>query len=101
MKLKIENGRIVAFAIVGDLPNSVDMAVPDDFVTNFKSGKYVIKDDEVQVDANWVDPKESIPSVVPSPEQQSITSLTQLVAEQNQHIKSLEQSITLLAQGGK
>lgn len=101
MRLVLDKDQIVAFAIVGDLPSSVDMAVPDDFATNFAPGKYVVKDGEVQVDPSWVEPKDPIPEFVPSPEQQSITSLTQLVAEQNRHIESLEQSITLLAQGGK
>lgn len=39
-------------------------------------------------------------SYAPTPEQQSLTELGEQIADQQQHIASLEQALTVLAKGG-
>lgn len=105
MLIKInENNEIEEYAIFGGLPNSIEVAdelQPTDFKFLFKPNLYLYQDNEIIVNPNYQKPSIEIPTPEPSgpsAEQQAITDLAINSAEHDQHIQSIEEAITALAQ---
>ncbi|WP_432224499.1 DUF2977 domain-containing protein [Lactiplantibacillus argentoratensis] len=98
-----ENKEILAYATLGGLTDGVevhDPVLPDDFEKNFKPSFYLLQNGTVIVNPNYVTPVEPTPDSRPTAEQESLTAIAQKMADQQQHIASLEQALTALAQGG-
>ncbi|GAA3608292.1 DUF2977 domain-containing protein [Secundilactobacillus similis] len=97
-----DKNEIIEFASLGDLTGSVefDGKVPDDFDKKFKPSFYLLQNDTVTVNPSYVAPVEKMPDSQPTAEQESLTAIAQQMADQQQHIESLEQALTALAEGG-
>lgn len=98
-----ESKEILAYATLGGLTDGVevhDPVLPDDFEENFKPSFYLLQNGAVIVNPNYVAPVEPAPDSGPTAEQESLTAMAQQMANQQQHIASLEQALTALAQGG-
>lgn len=95
-----DNGEIVAYADYGSIEGSIEFggSVPDDFEANFKPNFYLLQNNEIVVNQNYKEPTVDIPEPQPSAEQQAITDLAINSAEHDQHIQSIEEAITALAQ---
>lgn len=103
MQILLDDKEIVAFAKRGKLNGAItvhDEIVPDDFELNFASGYYLFDGATIVRNPSYVPAVEDT-TIKPGLTQQAITLLAQTLSTQDQQIKSLEQSITLLAQGGK
>lgn len=104
MKILLDdNKQIIAFAKRGNLNGAIKVneeIVPDDFELNFASGYYLFDGATIVRNPSYV-PFVEDTTVKPGITQQAITLITQMLSAQDQQIKSLEQSITLLAKGGK
>lgn len=101
MKILInDNTEIVAYAAFGDLAGSFEFtgSIPDDFKSDFKPSYYLYQDSKIVVNPNYEEPSIDIPTPEPSAEQQAITNLAINSAEHDQHIQSIEEAITALAQ---
>ncbi|WP_087842080.1 DUF2977 domain-containing protein [Lactiplantibacillus plantarum] len=98
-----ENKEILAYAILGGLTDGVevhDPVLPDDFEENFKPSFYLLQNGTVVANQNYVASVEPTPDIRPTAEQESMTAIAQQMADQQQHIASLEQALTALAEGG-
>lgn len=96
-----EKNEIEEYAIFGGLPNSIEVAdelQPTDFKFLFKPNLYLYQDNEIIVNPNYEEPTINVPTPEPSAEQQAITDLAINSAEHDQHIQSIEEAITALAQ---
>ena len=99
MKIKLEGNKIVAYAIVGNLEDGIEVdnsILPDDFIENFVSGKFLYTNDKVVVNENFVPAK---PEEVegPSQIQQSLSVLTKQVMDlqlENAQQKQINASLT-------
>lgn len=102
MLIKInEKNEITDYAVIGGLTGSFEISddlKPSDFDDNFKSGYYLYQNNEIIVNPNYEEPTISVPEPQPSAEQQAITDLAINSAEHDQHIQSIEEAITALAQ---
>ena len=94
-----ENSLIVAYAIVGQLEGGIEVDAPDDFINNFKPKYYMLQNNKVIVNPDYTEPSESSdePSN-PTAEQIALTALAQGCSGGLERIKSLEESVTALAQ---
>lgn len=103
MEVKVDvNGLIVAFAEVGQIEGGqrVTGQVPANFNDDFQPGKFRFVENEVVENPNYVAPVATGPALAPSTEQEALTVLAQQFSDQQQHLESVEQAITALAQGG-
>lgn len=103
MQILLDDKEIVAFAKRGNLNGAItvhDEIIPDDFELDFASGYYLFDGATIVRNPSYVPAIEDT-TVKPGITQQAITLITQMLSAQDQQIKSVEQSITLLAQGGK
>lgn len=92
---------IIGYAVTGSLTDAIIVdKVPEDFMANFKPSFYLLQNGTVIVNPNYVAPVESTPDSRPTAEQESLTAIAQQMADQQQHIASLEKALTALAQGG-
>ena len=56
MKIKVSNGLIMSYAIVGNIDNSVEISddiVPYDFILNFKPKKYKYEGGQIVLNENY------------------------------------------------
>lgn len=84
MKLVVDgNGMITAYCMVGDIPGSVeyDNIVPDDFEINFKPSFYMLQDDEIIENSNYVEPADTSPDDGPTNMQETINKLGEVTAK--------------------
>lgn len=94
MKLVVDrNGMITAYCMVGDIPGSVeyDNIVPDDFEINFKPSFYMLQNDEIIENSNYVEPTDTPPDDSPTSVQEAINKLgeaTAKMANDDNQIKS-------------
>lgn len=104
MQFEINNNQeILAYATLGGFTDGVevhDPVIPDDFEKNFKPSFYLLQNGAVVVNPNYVAPVEPTLDSGPTADQESLTSMAQQMADQQQQIASLEQALTALAQGG-
>lgn len=93
---------ITGYVTTGSVAQGIeyDGSLPGGFETNFKPSFYLLKDNAIVPNPDYVEPEETPPVVTPTAEQQAITALAQQSADQQSHIESLEQALTALAQGG-
>lgn len=102
MKILVNNKtEVTAYVTIGDLPNSIDYdgVVPGDFETKFQPYFYLIQNGQLVVNPDFKELDLSIQSE-PTSEQLALTAVAQQMADQQQHIASLEQALTALAKGG-
>ena len=96
-----KNNEIINYAIVGGFTEGIVVdTIPEGFEANFKPSFYLLQNGTVVANPNYVAPVESTPDSGPTAEQESLTAMAQQMASQQQHIVSLEQALTALAQGG-
>ena len=77
-----DNKEILAYATLGGFTDGVevhDPVLPDDFEVNFKPSFYLLQNDTVTVNPNYVAPVDPTPDSGPTAEQQAIAKLTTLV----------------------
>ena len=101
MKILLNDSQeIVGYASFGELNGSIEFtgSVPKGFKENFKQSYYLYQDSKIVVNPNYEEPSIDIPTPEPSAEQQAITNLAINSAEHDQHIQSIEEAITALAQ---
>ncbi|MDN6014951.1 MAG: DUF2977 domain-containing protein [Lactiplantibacillus plantarum] len=94
---------ITDYVLLGQSAGGIEIeneALPDNFFETFKPKCYLYKDGQIILNENWVDPNTIPKSATPTTDQQAITAMAQQMADQQQHIASLEQALTALAQGG-
>ena len=56
MKIKVSNGLIMSYAIVGNIDNSVEISddiIPQDFLLNFKPKKYKYESGKIVLNENY------------------------------------------------
>ena len=93
---------IVAYTNLGNIDGSTYYGgtLPDGFDENFKPSFYLFQNGTIVANPNYVTPVEPTPDNGPTAEQESLTAIAQQMADQQQHIASLEQALTALTQGG-
>lgn len=98
-----DESEITDYVLLGQSTGGIEVVseeLPDNFFDAFKPKYYLYKDGQIILNKNWVDPNTITKSETPTAEQQAITAMAQKMADQQQHIASLEQALTALAQGG-
>lgn len=81
MKVRInKNNEVIAFATIGDMPDSVEVKVPDGFTDNFAPGKYLLSGSDITINPVWVAPQAPKLTTTPSANQQMMMQLSQSVA---------------------
>lgn len=78
MKIKLEENKIVAYAIVGNLEDGIEVdnsVLPDDFIENFVSEKFLYTGGKVVVNEDFVPAKQE-ETEGPSQIQQTLSVLT-------------------------
>lgn len=103
MQVKTDSeGLIMAYALIGEIADGTDIIdeLPANFVVDFQPGKFKLTNNGITVNDSYVEPVVSQPVSEPTAEQESLTAIAQQMADQQQHIGSLEQALTVLAQGG-
>lgn len=105
MQIRLKGNEIIEYATVGGFVDGGqeinDSLKPKDFDNNFRPSYYLYQDDQIIVNPNYEEPTVDIPIPEPSgpsAEQQAITDLAINSAEHDQHIQSIEEAITALAQ---
>ncbi|MDL2061563.1 DUF2977 domain-containing protein [Lactiplantibacillus paraplantarum] len=95
-----EQQQIIAYSVLGNIAGSVayDGTVPDDFAINFVPNLYLLQSNMIVKNPDYVAP--TVSPEAPTVEQQALTVMAQQVADQQQHIVSIEKALTALAQGG-
>ncbi|GJI52560.1 DUF2977 domain-containing protein [Lactiplantibacillus plantarum] len=93
---------ITGYVTTGSVDQGIEYTgtIPDGFETNFKPSFYLLQDSVIVANPNYVAPIEPTPDSGPTAEQESLTAMAQQMAVQQQHIASLEQALTALAEGG-
>ncbi|ALC09303.1 DUF2977 domain-containing protein [Lactiplantibacillus plantarum] len=103
MQLLINNQQaIIGYVTVGSADQGIEYTgtLPDGFEENFKPSFYLFQNGTIIANPNYVTPVEPTPDSRPTSEQEALTAIAQQMADQQQHIASLEQALTALAQGG-
>ncbi|MCA1341529.1 DUF2977 domain-containing protein [Lactiplantibacillus pentosus] len=98
-----DKNEITDYVLLGQSAGGIEVAneaLPDNFFDTFKPKCYLYKDGQISLNGNWVDPNTISKSATPTADQQAITAMAQQMDDQQQHIASLEQALTALAQGG-
>lgn len=94
MKLMINDDHIVAFAVSGDLANSVEFngTVPTDFIISFEPFKYDLVSDEIVRNAAYEANGDYVPTINdnPSVSQLMINQLINMVAAQQVTINAIQ-----------
>ncbi|WKF70451.1 DUF2977 domain-containing protein [Pediococcus pentosaceus] len=104
MKLVVDgNGMITAYCMVGDIPGSVeyDNIVPDDFEINFKPSFYMLQDEVIVENSDYVEPTDTPPDDGPTNVQQVVMQMSATVTQMQQLIMSQEREIAELKGGTK
>ena len=103
MEVKVDvNGLIVAFAVVGQIDGGQQVTgeVPANFIDEFQPNKFKLIECNVVKNPDYVAPVAMEPVLSPSTEQEALTAVAQQMADQQQHIDSLESALTAIVQGG-
>ena len=93
MKLVVNNkSEIISYITIGDLDGSIDYTgtTPDGFEDNFKPSFYLLQNDEIVLNQNYVEPKPPKPAGGPTTEQQMINQLGLKYAELSAKVDKLE-----------
>lgn len=104
MKLVLnEDNTIASYCEMGDIPNSIDYTgnVPDDFEDKFKPSFYLLKNDGIVENSNYVEPTDTPPDDGPTNVQQVVMQMSATVTQMQQLIMSQEREIAELKGGTK
>ncbi|WP_370928779.1 DUF2977 domain-containing protein [Leuconostoc mesenteroides] len=101
MKIIINSESLITgYTVNGDLENSIDVPVPEEFLTNFKPGYYRLKDNVVLLNENYTPPVFDNDNYHPTEMQQSITALAKSVGDLSAQVSNIKQIITKQAKQG-
>ncbi|QYY85599.1 DUF2977 domain-containing protein [Pediococcus pentosaceus] len=104
MLIKInDQNLILEYTTIGGLPNSIEYTgtIPDDFETKFKPSFYMLQDDEIIENSNYVEPADTPPDDGPTNVQQVVMQMSATVTQMQQLIMSQEREIAELKGGTK
>lgn len=100
MLIKVNAEKVILeYSTVGGLPDSIEYTgtIPDDFEAKFKPSFYMLQNDEIIENSNYVEPTDNPPDDGPSSVQQvvmqmsaTITQMQQLIMAQGQEIAELK-----------
>lgn len=93
MFLKInEKNEVTSYALIGGLSEAVkyDGTIPDDFEVNFKPSFYLLKNNEIVLNPNYVEPTLPKPAGGPTTEQLMINQLGLKYAELSAKVDKLK-----------
>lgn len=94
MKLQVEDNKIVGFVTIGSNDgdvNDIDIdesILPDDFIANWDSGKYLYIGGAISLNPDYVVP--TAPVIPPSDQDEIIATLTKDVADLKQQLQVSE-----------
>lgn len=93
---------ITAYCMVGDIPGSVeyDNIVPDDFEINFKPSFYMLQNDEIIENSNYVEPTDTSPVIGPSKQDKINAQIMLTQAKQKADQDKFNAQILLKLAGG-
>ena len=97
MFIKInEKNEIIEFAKIGGLPNAIEFTkmMPDDFESRFKPSFYLLKNNEIVLNPNYVEPTPPKPATGPTTEQQMINQLGLQVATLTAEVNQLKGGVS-------
>ena len=99
MKIKLNENKIVAYVIVGNLKGGIEVdnsILPDDFMMNFKSNYYVYNDNQISINPDYKYPEMETSNITPSQNQKLFMNLSQNVATLQSMIMTQNQQIAQL-----
>ena len=99
MKIKLNENKIVAYVIVGNLKGGIEVdnsILPDDFMMNFKSNYYVYNDNQISINHDYKYPEMETSNITPSQNQKLFMNLSQNVATLQSMIMTQNQQIAQL-----
>ena len=105
MLIKVNAEKVILeYSTVGGLPDSIeyDGIVPDDFEAKFKPSFYMLQDDQIIENSNYVEPTVQIPDTGPS-DQEKINAqlmLNQATQKQTQDAFNAQVLIQIAKLGG-
>ncbi|KAF0468617.1 DUF2977 domain-containing protein [Pediococcus pentosaceus] len=94
MLIKInDQNLILEYTTIGGLPDSIEYTgtIPDDFEAKFKPSFYMLQNDEIIENSNYVEPSDTPPVNSPNNVQEAINKLgevTAKIADDDNQIKS-------------
>lgn len=92
-----DKNEVVGFAATGTIGGGITInAVPDNFVTDFKSGYYVLVNGVLSINPNYVDPSTIAATDEPSTDQQMIMAQSAKIVEMQTIIQQLTLAVTKL-----
>ncbi len=97
MELVLKNNEIIEYAIVGHISGSVyyDGNLPEDFNENFKPSFYLLKDNEIIENTDYVAPEP--PVIGPSNLEKQVAALSYQQMVDSQTIETLQQQNAQMA----
>lgn len=103
MKILLNGKLIIAYCTAGDIPSSIeyDNIVPDDFEINFKPSFYMLQDEVIVENSDYVEPTDTPPDDGPTNVQQVVMQMSATVTQMQQLIMSQEREIAELKGGTK
>lgn len=104
MLIKInDQNLILEYTTIGGLPDSIEYTgtIPDDFEINFKPSFYMLQNDEIIENSNYVEPTDTPPDDSPTSVQQVVMQMSATVTQMQQLIMSQEREIAELKGGNK
>lgn len=100
MKLVLnDDNTILSYCEIGDIPNSIDYTgnIPDDFEAKFNPSFYLLKNDEIVENSNYVAPTDTLPEDIPSSTQKIVmqqaiemAQMQQILMQQSKDIAELK-----------
>lgn len=104
MLIKINNQNLILeYTTIGGLPDSIEYTgtIPDDFEAKFKPSFYMLQNDEIIENSNYVEPTDTPPDDSPTSVQQVVMQMSATVTQMQQLIMSQEREIAELKGGNK
>ncbi|MDE3751887.1 DUF2977 domain-containing protein [Pediococcus pentosaceus] len=99
ISLMVKNNVITDYAkgsgLVGDNIVQYTGTIPDDFEENFKPSFYMLKDDEIVLNPDYVEPVNTPPNDGPTVSEQASAALTLAVAKQKEEQDKFNAQILL------
>ncbi|MDN3207842.1 DUF2977 domain-containing protein [Pediococcus pentosaceus] len=104
MLIKInDQNLILEYTTIGGLPDSIEYTgtIPDDFEINFKPSFYMLQDDQIIENPDYVEPTDTPPDDEPTNMQQIVMKMSATVTQMQQLIMIQEREIAELKGGTK
>lgn len=91
-----EKDEITSYALIGGLSEAVkhDGTIPDDFEENFKPSFYLLQNNEIVINPNYIEPMPQKPAGGPTTEQQMINQLGLQVANLTAEVNQLKGGVS-------